>query len=302
MPRPTCLIVLGLLGAIASCRGSPPTGPTGTTGTLIVIAPKQMFPGESLPATAVPVPPLAGSWESSDTSVAAVSPQGVVTAVAPGTTRLKVTYAGEDGSALMTVYGDADVLGVTIQDCPTGLSVLQTTVCLAFAALRDGGSKHVSIPAGWSSSATAVASVDKGGFVIARSRGNATISATFHGKTGSREISVTGGDQDQIRITATAKQGTFQPGTEVELWLQGYFSVVSGPGGGLTLQVSDQNGVVAASGRTVQQGVDSFVMSSRFTIPANSTRVCPVMILRVGNVTTATAPDDPLLYCVNVVR
>jgi hypothetical protein len=258
-----------------------------------------MFPGDSAPATAAGVPPGAAAWTSTDARVATVTSQGVVTAIAPGTTRLTVTYQGDSGSALLTVYQDADVLGVTVQGCPASVPAGETTLCHAFVGLRGGASVDVSFRAAWTSANISVARVESGGFILARSAGQTMLLADYRGRTGSLTLSVTGGTEDTLRISANAQQGPFRPGDDVQLWLQGFYLLVSGPEGQLSLEVSDQNSVVAAATTAVPRGGDTFLLTTRFTVPPGSTRLCPVAVLRAGTA-ALSAPANAMQYCVTV--
>ncbi len=190
------------------------------------------------------------------------------------------------------------LLSVKIQSCPD-LVVGQGSACRAIATFQGGASTDVSLDAAWSSTNPLVASSYGIGLVIARSVGQTVVSAVYQGLTGSVNISVGGGQQDMLRIESLAQQGPFRPGNTVTLWLQGFYSVVSGPTGVLSIQVSDQNGVVAVAPMTVPQGGDQYLLKAAFTVPPTSTRLCPVAILQVGS-SSISQPGDPLLYCVSV--
>jgi hypothetical protein len=290
-------VILTALCAVSACGGDAnPTAPT--SGSIPVIVPDGMFPGESAQATALVVLLIGASgspaWLSSNPGVATITPGGKVTAVAPGTTRLTVTYQGASGAGVMTVYNkDTDLLGISIQGCPERLDVGQLSVCRAVASVRGGVSTDVGLKAEWSSTNPFVARSEGFGRIQARSVGQTVLSAVYQGKTASLSISITGGQDDMLNVSSFGQlQGVMRAGSTATWLLQGFYSVVSGPTGGLSVQVSDQSGVFATtSTTTVAQGGDTFALRSEFTIPLTSTRVCMSVILAVG-ATVISAPTN----------
>jgi len=84
-------------------------------------------------------------------------------------------------SAVVSVLGDADVLSVDVSFPPT-LLVGQRLKCFANVRVRTG--ERAGVDPAWSSSNPDVVSVDSLGNIIARSGGQADISASFRGKLG----------------------------------------------------------------------------------------------------------------------
>src|SRR6185503_16848144 len=130
------------------------------------------------------------TWSSRNTAAATVDPQGVVTAVAIGTSSITATSEGKSGSATITVT-QAPVATVTVSLAATSINAVQTTQ--ATAALVDAkGRALTGRTIVWSSDNTSVATVDQtSGLVTAVSPGGAHIIATSEGIAGSANLTVT---------------------------------------------------------------------------------------------------------------
>ncbi|HYR13281.1 MAG TPA: Ig-like domain-containing protein, partial [Mycobacterium sp.] len=151
--------------------------------------------GTSTQLTAVPMDasgaPLSGrvvTWATSDAAVATVNASGLVSSSAVGSATITATSEGQSGTSTITV---------------TNVPVATVTVSPASATIGVGGTQQLSAvtkdSAGnaltgrvltWSSSNTAVASVNASGLVSAVAAGSATITATSEGKSGSAAITV----------------------------------------------------------------------------------------------------------------
>ncbi|MES2701542.1 MAG: FG-GAP-like repeat-containing protein [Bacteroidota bacterium] len=112
-----------------------------------------------------------GSWSSSTTGAATIGTAGIVTGIAAGTTTISYTVTGGSATVVVTVapIADAGVITGTAAICPGDTLVLSDTV--------SGGV--------WSSSNTAVATVNTSGTVTGISGGTATISYIVTGSCGS---------------------------------------------------------------------------------------------------------------------
>jgi formylglycine-generating enzyme required for sulfatase activity len=129
------------------------------------------------------------SWTSSAASVATVSAQGVVTAVAAGTSTITATVEGVTGSATVTV-ATAPVAAVTVSPVTTTL-VVGGTQQLTASARDAAGNALTGRQVTWASSAPAVATVSTLGVVTAVAAGSATITATVEGVNGTAAVLVT---------------------------------------------------------------------------------------------------------------
>ena len=117
------------------------------------------------------------TWSSDNPSVATVN-NGVVSAVSEGTATITVTAQGDStksASCTVTVTAAAvPVTGVTLNKTSTSLYVGNTETLTATVAPDNATNKAVT----WTSSDSAVATVDQNGVVTAVDRGTATITVT----------------------------------------------------------------------------------------------------------------------------
>ena len=137
------------------------------------------------------IPGAQVTWSSDKPLTAAVTQTGVVTGLLPGTATITATSGGKSATATITV-SLAPVATVTVT--PSTLNLRdrdgQRTGQLT-ATLRDAlGNILTGRTVSWSSSNTSVATVNQSGTVTAQDRGNATVTATSEGKSGTASIVV----------------------------------------------------------------------------------------------------------------
>ncbi len=130
-------------------------------------------------------------WSSSNTQVATVDENGLVTAISQGS--VAITATTHDGGFTRTCSvgirsTGISVTGVTLSGCPEGaLETDSTYQLIAHVDPSDAGDLRVS----WSSSDETVATVDEDGWITALSAGEATIIATTHDGDFTAECSIT---------------------------------------------------------------------------------------------------------------
>ncbi len=130
-------------------------------------------------------------WSSSNTSVAAVSTAGLLTAIAPGNAVITGAFQGRTGRATVSVVAPAQSPVATISVALDSSSLVVGHLSHAFATLKDPDGKVLTDRAvTWGSSNTSVAAVSQTGLVTAVSAGNATITAASESKIGTRTVTV----------------------------------------------------------------------------------------------------------------
>lgn len=135
--------------------------------------------------------PLSGQrvfWNTENPAVATVSDDGVVTGVAPGSTRIAASAAGASGFAAITVLPPP--VAVVVVTPPADTLLQRATVQLTATLLDGAGHPLGGRTVAWSSSDPQVAAVSAGGVVTAALGGTATITATSEGKTGTASVVV----------------------------------------------------------------------------------------------------------------
>lgn len=125
------------------------------------------------------------TWESGDITIATVE-NGVVTGVAKGGTTVTARAGGKSATVNVNVVVPAS--GITLDQTSLNLTKTQEATLVATVSPGNASNKTVS----WTSSNTAVATVDNTGKLKAVGGGEATITATTHnGKTATCAVTVT---------------------------------------------------------------------------------------------------------------
>src|SRR6266705_2868425 len=218
--------------------------------------------GQSVQLTATPKDangtPLSGrtvAWSSNNTSVAIADVNGNVTAIAPGSATITATTEAQSGTAAITVT-NVPVNSVTVT--PASASIQQGQTIQLTATPKDAnGNALTGRVVTWSSSNTAVASVNAGGCVTTGAAGSATITAASEGKSGTAAITVTSvpvasvtvspasasvPEGQTVQLTATPRDANGNPLTgRVVSWSSSNTSVATVNGSGVV------SGVVAGS-------------------------------------------------------
>ena len=156
---------------------------------------REVIPTVTQPAGA---PAASVTFGTTTPAVATVSPEGVITAVAPGTATITVTatsagsaaFAEATATAMVTVTVVAAV--ATVQVAPSAASLLVgRTRQLTVSARDSAGAAITGRAVVWTTSDASVATVSATGLVTAVSVGIATLSATVDGVEGTAELTVT---------------------------------------------------------------------------------------------------------------
>ena len=244
--------------------------------------------GQAVQLTAAPKDangnPLSGrtvTWSSSNTSVAIADVNGNVTGLAPGSATITATSEGQSGTAAITVT-NVPVNSVTVT--PASASIQQGQTVQLTATPKDvNGNALTGRVVTWSSSNTAVASVNASGLVTSGAAGSATITATSEGKSGTAAITVTSvpvasvtvspgsaslPEGRTVQLTATPRDANGNPLTgRAVSWTSGNTSIVTVSSSGLV------SGLVAGSA-TITATSEGQSGSSAITVtPPSST--CP---------------------------
>ena len=171
------------------------------------------------------VPDAAITWTVEDSRIVRISADGIVTALAVGTSKVAANALGKSGIATVTVASSspppspppnvpqATVARVDVSPATSSLQAGETQ--LLSATPKDGrgnaiGGKSVA----WASDNSAVAAVN-GGHVATSKAGVATITATVDGVKGTATITVTPGPVSSVAVTAPSKK--LKPGSTMQL-------------------------------------------------------------------------------------
>jgi hypothetical protein len=126
------------------------------------------------------------NWASSDSAVASITNDGLLTAVAPGTAVITASAGGKFARKPITV-GAVKSVSVTL----SAASALIGQAITATAILRDSRNKVITDRAvTWQSTNTNVATISQAGAISPLNVGTTTITATSDGVTGSAPLTV----------------------------------------------------------------------------------------------------------------
>lgn len=130
------------------------------------------------------------AWLSSDTSVVAVSTNGVVTALSPGITSVHAISEGSYASADVRVSGPPGAVA-TVTLIPAAASI-KIGESLQLATILEDAIRNVATdrPVTWTSSAPSVATVSASGRVTGVGRGSVVIEAMSEQKSGRATVTV----------------------------------------------------------------------------------------------------------------
>ncbi|HUK35475.1 MAG TPA: Ig-like domain-containing protein, partial [Vicinamibacterales bacterium] len=129
------------------------------------------------------------TWQSSNAAVATVN-AGMVTGVSAGDADITATYQNVTGKlhvTITTASGPPTVAAVSLAGAAPAIGA--TTQFSALAAFSNNTTQEVTNVAAWRSSNTAVATVNSGQ-VRGVAAGDADISATYQGVTGTLHITI----------------------------------------------------------------------------------------------------------------
>jgi hypothetical protein len=147
-------------------------------------------------------------WSSEGTSIATVSnaagSQGVVTAVAQGSTKIQAAMRGFTAEATVNVTAAA-LSGITVAPAQSTLYVGWRVPFKATAAYSDGTTADVTATAVWTSSDESVATVSNAtlshGYVTGIGTGSATITAAYGGMSGTAQVTVQSATLSSLSIS-----------------------------------------------------------------------------------------------------
>ncbi|WP_420636979.1 Ig-like domain-containing protein [Candidatus Palauibacter sp.] len=237
------------------------------------------------------------SWSSGDAAVATVDTSGLVTAAGNGATAIAATAGEASGNATVTVA--QRVSAVTVS--PPAPTVVEGDTLRLRATAADANGHAVDVTGfSWSSSDSSIAAVDALGLVTGVSAGDAVISATADGETGSAGLNVARTSPTAVSVTPdtanlTALGDTVRLRAEVRDQLGRIMNgmVVSWSSGDAAVATVDTSGLVTAAGNgsaTITASAGSVSATASVTVEqvTASLAVSPALDSLFGIADTAT--------------
>ncbi len=196
-----------------------PQNPTIAKGTTVILTATGTFSDGTMVDLTSSV-----TWNSASQSVAAVSNvatrKGHVTGVSAGTTKISATLTGVTGSTGLTVTG-ATLTSIQITPPDPSIAAGRSVQLNAIGSFSDGSNQDITASTIWTSSSSAVATVNAG-LVFGIATGSATITAALEGVQGSTTATVTAATLTAIEITPG--NPTLAQGMTIPLTATGEFS------------------------------------------------------------------------------
>ncbi|MBC3921114.1 Ig-like domain-containing protein [Undibacterium sp. CY18W] len=131
------------------------------------------------------------TWTSGASPVATVSANGLVSAVAAGSTPVVAISGSKSGSATINVLPVAALNSIAVTPGNPTIGIGGTQNFVATGSFADGSSLNISNAVTWASANSAIASVSVNGVANGLSGGTTSIAANLSGKTGSTGFTVT---------------------------------------------------------------------------------------------------------------
>lgn len=193
------------------------------------------------------------AWDSSSASVATISSTGAAQAIAAGSTIITATGSGINVSANLTV-GTAPLVSITVRPTNVSLAAGTTQQYTAVGQWADGSTQDITNNVTWTSTSTAVATVNGSGLLTAQGQGSSTIAAQSGSVLGSATVTVTSATAVAIVVSpspVSVAAGGVEPLLVVANFSDGSSQNVSGS----AMYTSSNPGVVTVSAGGVLQAV-----------------------------------------------
>ncbi len=219
------------------------------------------------------------TWTSSNTNVAVVDASGHFTAIAEGITSIGASLNGVTGSVSVTV-SKAELQSIKVTPNTASTPAGLTQKFAVTGTYSDGSTLSLTTGVVWSSSNTAVATIDNTGLLTAKTAGTSQITATVNGVSGSAALTVTpailksitivsstpnaipSGQTLQLSATGTYSDGTSQPlnnsqwtSTNTGIAIVNSVGLVTGRGAGTTTINATLNGVTGSISVTISAAI-----------------------------------------------
>jgi len=160
------------------------------------------------------------TWKSGSTAVATVDINGIVTAVAPGTSTISASIGGVTGSTTLTVNAPTiSSISITPVDLTLAIGINQQFT--ATATYSDGSTQDLASGVTWSSSSSSVVSINGSGVATTAGAGQTTITATVGSLSDTTTVTVV--PAHLISIDVEPKAVAIAMGTEQQFSAVGTF-------------------------------------------------------------------------------
>ena len=140
------------------------------------------------------------NWTSSSAAVATISSAGLLMAKTSGSTTITATLSGVSGSSTFTVLPPALTSVAVSAQNPTIVKHTSQQFT-ATGTYSDGSAQNLTSQVTWTSSSTAVATINSVGLATGKTKGSTTITATLSGVSGSAALTVVAPVLTSLKVT-----------------------------------------------------------------------------------------------------
>ncbi|MBW4055427.1 MAG: Ig-like domain-containing protein [Proteobacteria bacterium] len=222
------------------------------------------------------------NWSSSSTSVATITPNGMVTAVAAGQTTITATLGDFSNTTTLTVPATV-LVSITISPFNPTIAINAAQQFTATGAYSDGTFQVLTSSVTWNSSDTSKATIAPDGKAAAVAAGSTTITATLGTDSAKTTLNVT--PASLLSIAVTPSNPVIDIGTTQQFSATGTFS--DNATRDLTAQVTWSSSASSIAGIT-SDGRATAVATGTAAITAAFGVVSGSQNLNVTNVTNVT--------------
>lgn len=232
-------------------------------------------------------------WSSSSPSVATITPDGMVSAVAAGNTTITAAIGDISGTAFLTVP-ETTLVALTVTPANPTIAINTTQQFTATGAYSDGTFRVLTSEVIWSTSDPSRAGIDSVGKATAAAGGSATITAKFGNTSASASLGVT--PASLISISVTPSNPTIAAGTSQQFSATGTFSDNSTQDLTASVVWSSSAGAIASVGQdgkalALADGQSTITAASNNSAASTTLNVTPAVVIAI-NVT----PTDSTVY------
>ena len=202
------------------------------------------------------------AWSSSSSAVASISATGVATGVTEGSTTVTAMLNGQNASASLNVTA-AVLTGLTVTPPSATIPKGLTQSYSAQGTYSDGSTLDVTSLVAWSSSSSAVASINAAGVATGVTEGSTTVTAMLNGQNASASLNVTAAVLTGLTVTppsatipkgltqSYSAQGTYSDGSTLDVtslvaWSSSSSAVASINAAGVATGVTEGSTTVTA--------------------------------------------------------
>ena len=177
------------------------------------------------------------SWTSSNSAVANVTGNGLVSGAGPGSSTITATSGSISGSTTITFFAVTPTLvSIAVTPANPSLALGTTQQFAGTGTFSDGSTQDLTTSVAWTSSNPSVASVSSGGLASGAGPGSSTITASSGSISGSTIITFFAAAPTLVSIAVTPANPSISAGTTQQFTATGTYS--DGGTQNLTTQVS----------------------------------------------------------------